>query len=172
MEGMETSYEVTKHVPTQGEFLHYIQFEEGHPNPYAYLADTSDIDDARDFLNDPSHARITCKGIGILMEVFYMTSASLQGFMETNNFHLDTFTDDSNRDKILEALTIGYKKRGAEDTPEEKETRRIEEDERKTKIRGEESAKKTLYSVVTGNGNPAPEWGGSPTNESFSLFIL
>ena len=62
MEGLETSYEVTKHVPTKGEFLTYIQFdEEGDPNPYAHLADSSDIDDARDFLNDPSHARITWK---------------------------------------------------------------------------------------------------------------
>ena len=173
MENLETNYDVTKHIPTKEEFLTSIQFdEEGDANPYAHLADWSDIDDAREFLNDPSHAHITNKGIGILIEVFHLTTASLQGFMETNKFHLDTFTDDSNRDKILEALTLGYKKRGAEDTPEERETRRVAEDERKARTRSEESAEKTLQRVVTGNGNPPPEWAVSPNNESLSLFIL
>ena len=169
VDGVETISDPTRHVPTLKEFLHSIQFDEG--SNFATLADTSDADDVQDFIDNGSHVRTTCKGSGILMEVFFLTSASLQSFMDTNDFHLDNFTDDSNRDKILEALTTGYKKRGAEATPEEKETRRAEEDDRKAKVRNEDAAKKILQSVVAGTGNPVPLWGAWPNNQSFSLFV-
>ena len=169
VEGGERTSAPNRHVPTLEEFLKYIEYEGG--NNFVTLAESTDAGDVRDFIYKGSHVHTTCKGSGILMETFHMTSVSILSFIDDNNFQLDKFTDGSSDGRILEALTAAYKKREAEATPEEKEALRVEEDAKKAAIKDEESAKKLLQGAVAGNGNPVPLWTVGPDNKPFGLFV-